>query len=56
MVRGFLVVLVAIFGLFCTLSGTPARGQDAPQNDQGRVSFHKVDEGLHSRDNRRGQV
>lgn len=56
MVRGFLVVLVAIFGLFCTLSGTPARAQDAPDTDQGRFSFHKVDEGFLRLDTRSGQV
>ena len=49
MVRGLLVVLVAIFGLFCTLSGTPARGAAAPATHPGRVGLHHVGGGLRSR-------
>lgn len=52
MVRGLLVVLVAISGLL----GTPARAQDAPDTDQGRFSFHKVDAGFLRLDTRSGQV
>ena len=56
MVRGLLVVLVAISGLVGGLMGTPARAQSAPDTEQGRFSFHKVDEGFLRLDTRSGQV
>jgi hypothetical protein len=53
MVRGLFVTLLAAFGLFAG----PALAQNAPADtEQGRFSFHKVDEGFLRLDTRSGQV
>jgi hypothetical protein len=53
MVRGLLVVLLALAGL----SGAPALAQTPPADtEQGRFTFHKVDEGFLRLDSRSGQV
>jgi hypothetical protein len=53
MVRGLLVVLLALAGL----SGAPAMAQNSPADtEQGRFTFHKVDEGFLRLDSRSGQV
>jgi hypothetical protein len=53
MVRGLLVVLLAGLSLF----GGPAQAQNSPADtEQGRFSFHKVDDGFLRLDTRSGQV
>jgi hypothetical protein len=53
MLRGLFVVLLAALSLF----GGPARAQNSPADtDQGRFSFHKVDDGFLRLDTRSGQV
>ena len=53
MVRGLLVVLMATLGLI----GGPAQAQNAPADtEQGRFSFHKVEDGFLRLDTRSGQV
>lgn len=53
MVRGLFVVLLTGLSLF----GDPARAQNSPADtDQGRFSFHKVDDGFLRLDTRSGQV
>jgi hypothetical protein len=51
MVRGLFVASLAALVL-----AAPARAQTSPDTEQGRFSFHKVDEGFLRLDTRSGQV
>lgn len=56
MTRGLFFALLAGLSLSLSASGAAAQAQAAPDTEQGRFSFHKVDEGFLRLDTRTGQV